>query len=139
VTSYPLRDKADLARVREMVREAAQDVGGEAEAILDCLVSVTEACTNALVHGRRSDDVLDPVLTWEINRRVARFVVQDYGAQPESGGGWARARPWAKTEVSDPSPRSGGFGLGLMRSLMDEVDITSDPNGTTVVLVKHWD
>ena len=33
--------------------------------------------------------------------------------------------------------RHRGWGLQLMRELVDDVDVQSDSNGTTITLVKH--
>lgn len=139
MTQYSLHDKADLARVRNMVRDDAEGAGGGPTAILDCLVSVTEACTNALLYGRDLSNDRDPEVTWEMDGRAARFVVRDFAGRPPPPEKWWMERTArATTEAKDMTVRHGGFGLNLMRSLMDEVDIHSGSEGTTVVLVKHW-
>lgn len=102
----------------------------------DCLVAVTEACTNALTHGRFDlQEEPWPQVHWEVGGSEARFFVEDYST-----------RQWSRT--SHPSrdidyleageDRLGGFGLELMRQLMDEVEISMGPEGTTVCLVKRF-
>jgi len=96
------------------------------------LLAVTEACTNALLHGQSSEpDEPVPEVAWQIDGEAARFRVRDYSTQM-----------WSK--VSHPASgltegRDGGFGLGVMRELMDEVEIDVAPTGTTVSLVKRLD
>ena len=89
---------------------------------------MTEACTNALIHGRA--DAAEARVSWEIERCTVRFLVQDY-----SGQRWSRA---AHPSRGGGDGRVGGFGLELMRGLMDEVEIRAEPHGTTVELVKRF-
>jgi serine/threonine-protein kinase RsbW len=122
---HVLEDGTALARVRQSLRRDLDTAGADPSVAFDCLVAVTEACTNALVHGR-SDAT--PQVSWRIGGPVAHFVVEDYGP-----------RRWAQGEGidGDTDIRTGGFGLELMRSLMDSVDITVAERGTRVALAKR--
>ena len=102
-------------------------------AAFDCLVAVTEACTQALAntdhHSGRS-----PSISWEIGASEALFYIRDYSSQE-----WSRASH-PSTAVSmrenDLEQRLESLGLQLMRGLMDDVRIDIQSNGTTVILVK---
>jgi anti-sigma regulatory factor (Ser/Thr protein kinase) len=95
--------------------------------VFDCLVAVTEACSNALRHGRGE---AAPRLRWRIERDCVCFDVQDYSTVRWSQG--------ARLNGSDGlADRVGGFGLELMKGLMDSVEIRMGPGGTTVGLVKR--
>jgi anti-sigma regulatory factor (Ser/Thr protein kinase) len=112
-----------------------QSAGVEPAVLFDCLVAVTEACTNALLHGGPRDfDDPDPVLHWEVSGGRASFHVENYSRE-----GWSRARhpsrATAVTRVEDL--QVGGLGLDLMRDLMDEVDIQAGSAGTRVYLAKE--
>jgi serine/threonine-protein kinase RsbW len=126
VRRHILADGSALADVRRTLRTDLASAGAEETTAFDCLVAVTEACTNALVHGRADTT---PQVSWVIDGGTARFVVEDYSGF------------WGRTEVlprmAEPERRVGGFGLDLMRSLMDEVDITVASGGTTVELAKR--
>lgn len=106
-------------------------MGAEPSTAFDCLVAVTEACTNALIHGRRDLASADPRIGWDIVDEEARFWVQDFSANP-----WDWTAPPRETYAFDLEARYGGFGLRLMRELMDRVDISSTPEGTAVRLMK---
>ena len=125
VRRHDLVDEATLARVRRSLRQDLISAGVESSIEFDCLVAVTEACTNALLHGH-GDEV--PCVTWRINGTTAFFTVEDYSKQR-----------WAKLDTEDGSreTRVGGFGLDLMERLMDRVDITIEDHGTTVELTKR--
>ena len=131
VRKHPLADKASLSGVRKKIRADLSSAGADASLSFDCLVAVTEACTNALVHGHRADDS-PPEILWEIDGHSARFYIQDYSAQQ-----WSKTSHPSRDAEARFEERIGGFGLDLMRGLMDEVDIQIGSHGTTVCLVKQ--
>ena len=132
---FSLRDKTSVSEARRLIRADMQRAGVDPALLFDCLVAVTEACTNALLHGRpRELDDPAPVLHWEIDGTEARFRVEDYSTE-----GWSRVRHPSRasgiTKVEDL--QVGGLGLDLMRDLMDEVDIRAGASGTQVYLAKQ--
>lgn len=130
---HPLADKASLSGVRRAIRAELNRAGVDPSLSFDCLVAVTEACTNAIVHGGIHDD-RPPEIGWEIDRAEVRFYVRDFSTQEWS----RRAHPSRRVVVNgDVADRVGGFGLELMRNLMDEVQIATGAGGTTVELVKR--
>lgn len=127
--THRVGDKASLSGIRRRLRADLERAGVDPAKTFDCLVAVTEACTNALLYGRRSPGGAPPVVGWEINGDAIRFSVRDFAGHPWS----ARA---AHPSSSD-GDRSGGFGLELMRGLMDEVEVKTDAGGTVVELIKR--
>ncbi|MGH2788129.1 MAG: ATP-binding protein [Actinomycetota bacterium] len=128
--------EADLSGVRRRVRAELKEYGMSPSASFDCLVALTEACTNALVHGRSTGPGGDQAhVMWAIDSHAARFYVRDF-----SNRRWAIAvHPSGGVPPGDDpdiKERVGGLGIELMRRLMDEVDISINPHGTTVRLVK---
>lgn len=130
---FALDDKASVSEARRLIRAELQRAGADAADLFDCLVAVTEACTNALIHGTTGADRAPPVLAWSIDTACARFHIEDYSTE-----GWSRSRhpsrPVTATKVEDL--HVGGLGLGIINDLMDEVDIQIAPEGTRVYLVK---
>ena len=134
--SHPITDKASLSGVRRRIRSELTGLGVEPSALFDCLVAVTEACTNALLHGV-DDEGPVPQISWNIDGTEARFFVQDFAGQE-----WSMAAH-PSSGLSHLSPqqaeeRVGGYGLNIMRGLMDEVDIDVTQKGTVVSLVKRF-
>ncbi|MDQ4095664.1 MAG: ATP-binding protein [Actinomycetota bacterium] len=124
-----------MSEARRLIRADMQSVGVDGPPLFDCLVAVTEACTNALLHGRsRASDDPAPVLEWAIDESRASFRIEDYSTE-----GWSRiahpSRSEAAPKVEDL--QVGGLGLGLMRDLMDQVDIHTGSVGTEVRLMKN--
>lgn len=98
-------------------------------------MAVLEACINAFEHSRSED-----------GKVLITFSVLGTGAEPEklqiriedSGIGFDPedvAEPRIEDKLKAESKR--GWGLKIIRSLMDEVDIRSSANGTTVTMSKY--
>ncbi len=130
-----LSGKSSLSGIRRQIRADLSAVGADESLAFDCLVAVTEACSNALVHGQgRSPGSAAPEISWEITKNQARFEVVDFSTEE-----WSRTvhPSWDSDEIPDDmSRRIGGFGLDIMRGLMDDVDIHLSSDGTKVTLVK---
>ena len=130
-----LSGKSSLSGIRRQIRADLSSVGADESLAFDCLVAVTEACSNALVHGQdRSPGSAPPEISWDITKSEARFVVVDFSTEE-----WSRTvhPSWDSDEIPDDmSRRIGGFGLDIMQGLMDEVDINLSNRGTKVTLVK---
>ncbi|MDQ4059007.1 MAG: ATP-binding protein [Actinomycetota bacterium] len=131
VNKRPLADKASLSSIRKAIRADLAKAEADPSLAFDCLVAVTEACTNALLHGHHRTDDPPPEILWEVDGAAARFYIQDYSTQQ-----WSKTSHPSRDAVADLEERIGGYGLDLMRGLMDEVDIQMGPEGTTVCLVK---
>lgn len=97
-------------------------------------LAVVEACVNAFEHSRADD------------RRVhIQFAVLGEG-EPEqlrvtisdSGVGFVPDRV-AEPKIEDKinSKHKRGWGLKIMRTLMDHVEIRSNDDGTVIVMTKH--
>ena len=133
-----LRSRAALAGVRKAIRADLRGVRADPALAFDCLVAVTEASTNALLHGIGRDDTRHPEVAWEIGEAKAVFEIRDFSTEQ-----WSRtmhpSRDIPETLQGDSDVRVGGFGLQLMRELMDDVEIERGPLGTTVTLTKRLD
>lgn len=131
VQTKMVEGKASLSDVRRAIRADMTRVGIDPSKAFECLVAVTEACTNALLHGTGSRG-RQPQIAWRIDPRAAYFWVQDHSSRE-----WSRAAHPSRSSERD-AHKENGYGLELMSGLMDEVDIASEPAGTTVALVKRF-
>lgn len=97
-------------------------------------MAVLEACINAFEHSRSED-----------GKVALTFSVLGEGAEPEklqiriedSGVGFDPSdvqEPNIEDKLKAESKR--GWGLKIIRGLMDEVDIRSNDSGTTVIMTK---
>ena len=112
---------ATMASVRELrsgLRSWLNGVFVEQEQIDDVLVAVGEAVTNAVEHGHRFDGRDIDVTARRLAPALYRFVISDRGS-------------WRAPQASEGLR---GRGLGLMRNLVDTVEVDPGPSGTVVTL-----
>jgi serine/threonine-protein kinase RsbW len=129
-----------LPMVPEMEIEASKTATAIAEfmrmspdRIDEVRMAVVEACINALEHSRAADRevyVTFEVLGDKVPERL-RITVRDTGVgfSPEE-----LAEPNIEDKLK--SQRKRGWGLKIIRGLMDDVEIHSGSEGTTVVMSK---
>jgi serine/threonine-protein kinase RsbW len=130
IRRFVVSDKASLSEIRHSIRGDLSRFGASEQCAFDCVVAVTEACTNALEFGTSQDeDPWPPMVWWEIHPEVATFQVEDHSARR-----WAMASHPSKGE---DLLRDRGRGFQVMRGLMDEVEVVSVDTGTTVRLTKR--
>ena len=133
-----LTSRAALAAVRKAIRADLREARADPSLSFDCLVAVTEASTNALLHGTDHDDTPHPQVAWDVDELRAIFEIQDFSTEQ-----WSRtmhpSRDILDALTQESDVRVGGFGLSLMRELMDDVEIARGPLGTTVTLTKRLD
>lgn len=132
-----------LPMVPEMEIEASKTATAIAESIHmnpdridEVRLAVVEACINAFEHSQSSDR--EVFVTFEVvgelgdkDPQKLRITVRDHGVG------------FSPDEITEPtiqekikSRRKRGWGLSIIRGLMDEVEIRSGEDGTTVVMSK---
>jgi serine/threonine-protein kinase RsbW len=129
-----------LPMVPEMEIEAsktataiAEFIGMSPDRIDEVRMAVVEACINALEHSRAADR--EVFVTFEVlgdkDPEKLRITVRDSGVgfSPEE-----LTEPTIEEKLK--SQRKRGWGLKIIRGLMDEVEIHSGSEGTTVVMSK---
>ncbi|MDR1138684.1 MAG: anti-sigma F factor [Clostridiales bacterium] len=99
--------------------------------INDIKTAVSEAVTNAIVHGYDEDPNCIVTIQVQIEDSVVHIKVQDKGVGiPDI----AQARvPLYSTKADQ---ERSGMGLTVIESYMDTMDIKSDANGTLVTMTK---
>ncbi len=100
------------------------------ETVADVKTAVSEAVTNAIIHGYRSEG---GVVTMELTLRGRELtvVVRDSGVGIEDV---AKARePMFTTQ---PEAERSGLGFTFMETFMDSLDVDSAPGRGTVVTMK---
>jgi len=131
-----------LPMAPEMEIEASKTAGAVAQSmemspdrIDEVRQAVIEAFINALEHSRASDR--EVLLTFEIlgekDPEKLRITVRDHGV------GFAPntvREPRIEDKISGTGKGRRGWGLKIIRGLMDEVEIHSGAGGTTVVMSK---
>jgi anti-sigma regulatory factor (Ser/Thr protein kinase) len=104
-----------LASMRAVLRRWLRHLGADEQQIAEIVTACGEAATNAIEHAGAGGGVPFEVSGHREGGEVA-LTVRDHGA-------------WRTPRAGDQ-----GRGLSLMRALMDSVEVTPTPEGTTVRL-----
>jgi serine/threonine-protein kinase RsbW len=111
----------------------AESIRMSPDRIDEVRMAVVEACINALEHSHAEDG--EVFVTFEVlggrEAETLRITVRDHGIgfSPED-----LAEPTIEEKLK--SRRKRGWGLKIIRGLMDDVEISSGEWGTTVVMSK---
>lgn len=118
-----IRAKQDIGTVREAVRGAAEEAGLSEERTADFTLSVCEAATNALLHGKGG------IATVAHDEDHLRFRIQDNGEgiEPEDIPNATLVKGWSKRA-------SLGLGFTIINELADRVYMSTGPGGTSLIL-----
>jgi anti-sigma regulatory factor (Ser/Thr protein kinase) len=129
ITPFELRLPAsgsELRSARDSVADAAAAFGLPPRDRYQFVYAVNEALTNAIKHGSPDQDGTIG-LRVEFDGDSIVCSVSDCG-------------PWENPEIRPgPNTGEGGRGLLLMSALADEVQVSVEPEATTVRLRKHRD
>jgi serine/threonine-protein kinase RsbW len=123
----------NLAIIREFVTNVGVQAGLGEDDVAKLELAVDEACTNVIEHAHRGDVTKDVVVRATFDEKTLRIEVVD------SGAGFDPARvPDEGVERLVAQRRSGGLGLRVMKSLMDEVSYEIVPgNANRLRLTKR--
>jgi len=116
-----------VSLARLTIASVANNMGFSIGDVEDLKVAVSEACTNALNHSQNPDTTYD--LTYLVENQKLVFTVTDRGVGFE---------PEAVSMPDLNGKQLGGFGLFIIKSLMDRVEITSERgSGTSITMIKN--
>ncbi len=93
-------------------------------------LAIIETCINAFEHSQSQDNQV--VIEFIMKDDELEFIITDQGIGFESTYENATTKQNGSSDL-----RKRGWGLEIIRTLMDKVDIKSDINGTTVSIVKR--
>ena len=130
-----------VSTVRLAVSSVASHAGLDIEAIEDIRVAVSEACNNIIEHaGIEGSDYQVICDTYEdrIDITVVDEGVGYDSSAPEAGSAGKPSGNAADKSAGSPSGTGLGLGIVIMRTLMDEVEMQSEPgSGTSIRMTKY--
>lgn len=130
--TLPIRPDMEMT-ASKTATALAESMGMSADKIDEVRMAVVEACINAFEHSHADDDRV--YITFEVleedDEKLLQITVEDTGV------GFAPDDVVApKIEDKLKAARKRGWGLQIIKGLMDEVEIHSGDHGTTVVMRK---
>jgi serine/threonine-protein kinase RsbW len=121
-------DPNNLITVEEFINYFSKDLGLDDDKLSALLLAVTEATTNAIIHGNKSDKNKLVRIEAKVIDGKLNIIVKDEGVgfQPDN--------------VPDPTDpenllKDSGRGLYLMRVYMDDLKYNITPEGTETILI----
>ena len=130
--SIPAEQDREL-EVADRALELALAAGLDSEEADEVRMAVIEAVINAIEHGRSADGRVQVSFSTGTDPARLAITIGDSG----SGFDPSRVKVPDITEKIGTRQRKRGWGLKIMRSLMDEVVINSSDLGTRVTLIKQ--
>jgi serine/threonine-protein kinase RsbW len=119
----------EIARARQWLRDQARAAGFTEREIHDLELVLSEACTNVIKHAYHGQPDYPIALRLVIDETKLVLVIRDIGTKFDLS---------AYTPPDLDQPRERGYGVFIIRSLMDEVHYdTTGERGTTLTLVKY--
>ena len=119
----------ELRLARGWLSDHARASGFSDREVRDLALAVSEACANVIEHAYRGEPNHPIDLHLTIDETKLLLLVHDLGV------------PFNVRDYRPPDldvPQEGGYGVFIIRNLMDEVDYdVSDGTGTTLRLVKY--
>ena len=130
---YDLPDQFEIAAhpqnagaARERVRAAAMHAGFTNMDLADIEIAVGEAITNAILYG---SPTASSHVSLSYGLAGSAFVIQIR----DEGSGFDPSH----AQMQEDTDALGGRGIGLMRALMDQIDLHHDGHGMVACLVKN--
>ena len=118
--------------VRNAVASFVSSYNPTLEEIIDIKTILSEAVSNAIIHGYEFDKTKDVYVKATINNHVLEIIVQDYGKGIENVQEALKNHFSTKKENEKT-----GIGFTIMRSLSDQFEIQSSLNvGTKLKIIK---
>lgn len=130
--TLPLAPDMEIA-ASKTATAMAEFMSMEADRVDEVRMAVVEACINAIEHSHSPDRRVQ--LVFEVlggpEPELLRITVRDAGVgfRPE-----AVQEPTIEDKLK--AERKRGWGLKIMRGLMDDVEVRSGENGTMIVMTK---
>jgi serine/threonine-protein kinase RsbW len=119
-----------LPKVDEIIEGKLKKLRVKEDQIADIAISVTEAVTNAVVHGNKNDPSKKVKISLRMDSSCVEVTVEDEGVGFDPGS--------VQSPIEEENLlKEVGRGIFILRSLMDKVDIFFGPKkGTKVKMVK---
>ncbi|NQS97769.1 MAG: ATP-binding protein [candidate division Zixibacteria bacterium] len=127
--TIPMLQNMELAATKT-AEAVAEVMHLDEEKTTEVSMAIIEACLNSFEHSRSRDRKV--YITFRVKEDRLLIILKDYG------GGFDPSKleePKMENKLK-PGVRKRGWGLKLMESMMDSVEIESGPQGTTITMTK---
>lgn len=131
--SIPMLPDMELA-VSSLATALAQSINLKADKVDEIKMAIIEACLNSFEHSKSKDQMVH--VRFMVLPKELHIIVRDNGRGFDPV---TVKKPDIQEIMSNPQQRKRGWGLKIIESLMDSVDVRSDANGTQIIMTKSRD
>lgn len=132
---------AEIRHICDFVAEGATQAGFDDDAIFQVQLACDEACTNIIEHTYGAEDAGDLKISWQIDNRFFRVIIEDNGKRFDPGDippAPVPPAPFQLDQDQDYDVKVGGLGVYFMRKLMDKVTFDfTEGSGNVLTMVKR--
>lgn len=104
----------------------AARMGFEEDRIASLKTAISEAVTNAIEHGNQHDEAMKVVVVLMVRDNRLLVSITDHGKKPIDPASLSQT---PTIEAAFEREDKGGWGIWLIRELVDEVEFTTAPSG----------
>ena len=129
--TIPMRPDMELAAAK-LASVIAESMSFNDDQIEEIQLAMIESCINAFEHSQSPDQSVVIQYIISTNGLELKITDQGIGFNPTNRSKRRNSQP-----DLHPDMRKRGWGLEIMNTLMDSVDIMSGEDGTTITMVKY--
>lgn len=129
ILTVPIRHDMELA-VSKVASSIAEAMGLGKDKVDEIKLALIEACLNAFEHSKSKEKKVH--IKFKRTDDRLEIIIKDYGVGFDPS---KIKEPKIEEKLKSPSKR--GWGLKIMRSLMDSVVINSHKGGTIITMTKR--
>lgn len=130
VVELRLPSKLGYERVAmDAAASLASRIGFDSERIASLRTAVSEAVTNAIEHGNQYDEAMKVVVVLTARKGELNVEITDAGKKVLDSSSLLQTPAIERKYLPGDDIDRGGWGIWLIRELMDEVEITTAPQG----------
>jgi serine/threonine-protein kinase RsbW len=139
IVELSLPSKLGYERVAmDAATSLANRMGFDADRVESLKTAVSEAVTNAIEHGNQHDEAMKVVVVLTARKGELNIEIIDAGKKVLDSGSLLEDPVIEKKYLPGDDIDRGGWGIWLIRELMDEVEIKTTPcGGNQVRMVIH--
>lgn len=131
--SIPMLPDMELA-VSSLATALAQSINLDSNKVDEIKMAIIEACLNSFEHSRSKDQMVH--VRFLVKPDELEIIVRDQGIGFDPN---KVAEPNLREIITDERKRKRGWGLKIIRSLMDSVNVVSNSGGTQIIMTKRRD
>ncbi len=128
ILTIPIRPNIELA-VSRLASSIAEAMRLDENKVDEVKLALIEACLNAFEHSKSKDRKVH--IKFKMTDDRLEIIIKDYGVGFDPS---KIEEPKIEEKLKSSSKR--GWGLKIMRSLMDTVEINSHKEGTMIIMTK---